>query len=91
VRLQEANVNAEERRLQIGITTSYQVLRVQEDLTAAQAQELQARITFEKALVELQLAEGSLLDNFGIIYSPTISEASVLPAKSSDTADKSTS
>ncbi len=91
VRLQEANVNAEERRLQIGITTSYQVLRVQEDLTAAQAQELQARITFEKALVELQLAEGSLLDNFGIIYSPTILEASVIPFESSDTADKSTS
>jgi len=72
VRLQEANVNAEERRLRIGITTSYQVLRVQEDLTAAQAQELQARIAFEKALVDLQTAEGSLLDNLGITYSNEI-------------------
>ncbi|NLV44352.1 MAG: TolC family protein [Candidatus Hydrogenedentes bacterium] len=76
-RLQEANVNAEERRLRIGITTSYQVLRVQEDLTAAQAQELHARIAFEKALVELQLAEGSLLENFGIHYSMDISETPV--------------
>jgi outer membrane protein TolC len=75
VRLQEANVNAEERRLRIGITTSYQVLRVQEDLTSAQAQELQARIAFEKALVELQLAEGSLLDALGIAYSTEISDA----------------
>ncbi len=80
VRLQEANVNAEERRLQIGITTSYQVLRVQEDLTAAQAQELQARIAFEKALVELQLAEGSLLDNFGITYTAGIVESPGSPA-----------
>ncbi len=77
VRLQEANVNAEERRLRIGITTSYQVLRVQEDLTTAQAQELQARITFEKALVDLQLAEGSLLDSFGITYSPDINDTPV--------------
>lgn len=77
VRLQEANVNAEERRLRIGITTSYQVLRIQEDLTAAQAQELQARIAFEKALVELQLAEGSLLDNLGVTYSTDITETPV--------------
>ena len=77
VRLQEANVNAEERRLRIGITTSYLVLRVQEDLTAAQAQDLQARISFEKSLVDLQLAEGSLLDNLGVIYSPEISDTPV--------------
>lgn len=76
-RLQEANVNAEERRLRIGITTSYQVLRVQEDLTAAQAQELHSRIAFEKALIDLQLAEGSLLDNFGIQYSTDISDTPV--------------
>ena len=77
VRLQEINVDAEERRLRIGITTSYQVLRVQEDLTAAQAQQLQARIVFEKALVDLQLAEGSLLDNLGIDYSVEVSDTPV--------------
>ncbi|NLN94000.1 MAG: TolC family protein [Candidatus Hydrogenedens sp.] len=64
--LQETNVMAEEKRLKIGISNSYQVLKVQEDLTAAQVSELQASIAFEKALVELQLAEGSLLDNLGI-------------------------
>ncbi len=66
VRLQEANVAAEEKRLQMGVTTSYQVLRIQEDLTAAQVQELQARISFEKALVDFQLATGTLLHDLGI-------------------------
>jgi len=66
VRLQEANVSAEEKRLQLGTTTSYQVLRVQEDLTAAQVQELQARIAYEKSLVDFQLATGTLLGELKI-------------------------
>ena len=66
VRLQEANVSAEEKRLQLGTTTSYQVTRVQEDLAAAQVQELQARIAYEKALVDFQLATGTLLGELGI-------------------------
>jgi outer membrane protein len=65
-RLQIANVAAEEKRLQLGVTTSWQVLQIQEDLTIAQVQELISNIEYEKALVELQLAEGSLLDGLGI-------------------------
>ena len=70
VRLQEANVIAEEKRLRLGVTTSFQVLRVQEDLTAARTQELQARIMYERALVELQTAEGTLLELFGVEVTP---------------------
>lgn len=70
VKLQEINVDAEERRLRLGVTTSYQVLRIQEDLTKAQAQELQAQIALEKALIDLQLAEGTLLQNLGIEVAP---------------------
>ena len=66
VRLQEANVTAEEKRLRLGVSTSFQVLRIQQDLTSAQLQELQSLISYEKALVDLQIAEGSLLDNLGI-------------------------
>jgi outer membrane protein TolC len=66
VRLQEANVTAEEKRLRLGVTTSFQVLRVQEDLTTARLQELRALISYETALVDLQIADGSLLDNLGI-------------------------
>ena len=65
-RLQIANVAAEEKRLQLGVTTSWQVLQIQQDLTAAQVQELISNIEYEKSLVELQLAEGTLLDSLGI-------------------------
>lgn len=69
-KLQETNVAAEEKRLRLGITTSYQVLQVQQDLTLAQTQEVQARIAFEKALVDLRLAEGLLLEKLGVGFEP---------------------
>ncbi len=77
VRLQEANVAAEEKRLRLGVSTNYQVLRAQEDLTAAQTQTLQARIAFEKALIEFQKADGSLLQNLGVSYTPELEDRPV--------------
>jgi outer membrane protein TolC len=65
-KLQETNVAAEEKRLKLGVTTSYRVLQVQQDLTLAQTQEVQSRIAFEKALVDLRLAEGRLLEELGV-------------------------
>ncbi len=67
-KLQETNVNAEEKKLKLGVTTSFEVLRTQEDLASAQAQEVQALIDFEKAKVDLELAEGVLLDSLGVEY-----------------------
>ena len=67
-RLQETNVDAEERRLELGVTTSYQVLQVQEDLTNAQVQEVQALVNFEQALTDLRLAEGILLRELGVEF-----------------------
>lgn len=77
VRLQEANVTAEEKRLRLGVSTSFQVLRIQQDLTTARLQELQTLISYEKALVDLQIAEGSLLDNLGIKLELTDTETPV--------------
>jgi outer membrane protein TolC len=64
--LQEANVAAEEKRLNLGVTTSQDVLDRQEDLTLAQTQELQSIVNYEKALIQLQVAEGTLLKNLNI-------------------------
>jgi outer membrane protein len=86
--LQETNLQAEENRLRLGLTTSFQALRTQEDLANAQIQELQSVITYEKALVDLELAEGVLLDSLGIVFEPTEPEKpvgyfeSVLPSLS---------
>jgi outer membrane protein len=66
--LQEANVAAEEKRLQLGISTSQAVLDFEEDLTAAQVQEVQAMVEVEKALIDLQVAEGTLLENLGVEF-----------------------
>ncbi len=65
-KLQEANVIAEEKRLRLGVSTSWRVLQVQTDYTMAKTMELQAQISYEKALIDLYLAEGSLLDNLEI-------------------------
>lgn len=69
-KLQEVNVAAEEKRLELGLTSSYQVLDIQDDLTAAQSQEVQAVIALEKAFVDLRLAEGSLLEMLGVEFVP---------------------
>ena len=73
--LQEANVAAEEKRLKLGVTTSQNVLDIQEDLTQAQTQELQSQVSFEKAVIDLQVSEGTLLENLAINFeSPYESE-----------------
>lgn len=66
--LQEANLAAENKRLKLGATTSFQLLQVEEDLTLAELAEVQAQINFEKALVDLRLAEGNLLEELGVSY-----------------------
>ncbi len=66
--LEEANVAAEEKRLKIGVTTAQNVLDKQEDLTAAQAREVRAQVDFERSLISLQVAEGTLLENMNIVY-----------------------
>jgi len=77
VTLQETNVAAEEKRLRLGVTTSYRVLQIQQDLTLAQVQEVQARIAYEKALIDFRLAEGRLLECLGIDYQPVESETPI--------------
>jgi outer membrane protein TolC len=75
--LQETNVAAEEKRLKLGITTSFEVLRTQEDLATAHAQEVQAKIDFEKALTDLKLAEGTILTALNVEYAAPDTEEPV--------------
>ena len=75
--LQETNVAAEEKRLKLGITTSFEVLRTQEDLATAHAQEVQAKIDYEKALTDLKLAEGTILTALNVEYAAPEAEKPV--------------
>ncbi len=76
-KLQEANVIAEEKRLKLGVSTSWRVLQVQTDYTMAKTMELQAQISYEKALTDLYLAEGTILDNMDIEIKPPDTEGPI--------------
>jgi len=60
VGLTEQLLKAEEERLLSGLSTPYQVIRIQRDLLVAQLSEVQARSGYAKALVELDRSTGAI-------------------------------
>ena len=65
---QEAALDAEQKKLNSGKSTTYNVLLVQRDLTNARGAEIQALDTYNKSLSQLSLDEGSTLDRLGINF-----------------------
>ena len=63
---EEQALDAEQKKLQNGKSTTYQVLLVQRDLTTARGNEIQALATYNKDLALLSLDEGSTLDRLHI-------------------------
>ncbi|OFW40852.1 MAG: hypothetical protein A3J28_17300 [Acidobacteria bacterium RIFCSPLOWO2_12_FULL_60_22] len=55
-------LDAEEKKLQAGVSTPYNVIRVQRDLQTAQFAEVEARVTYAKARVALEQAMGVTLE-----------------------------
>ena len=49
---QERNLDAERKRYENGLSTSFQITQIQEDLTLARSREVTARITYRTALAE---------------------------------------
>lgn len=62
----ERNVEAERRRYENGMTTNFQVLRVQQDLSDARIRELNALVDFNQAVARYHRAVGDVLDVRGI-------------------------
>ena len=58
----EAALDAEQKKLQNGKSTSFQVLQLQRDLTAARSAEIRALADYNIALSRLALNEGSTLE-----------------------------
>lgn len=54
------------KRLNEGVTTSFEVLQLQEDYSKARSRELAALADLNKAMVDLQLATGTLLEQQGV-------------------------
>ena len=58
----EAALDAEQKKLANGKSTSFVVLQLQRDLTAARSAEIRALADYNKALAQLSLNEGSTLE-----------------------------
>ncbi|MBI3940888.1 MAG: TolC family protein [Acidobacteria bacterium] len=64
--LSEQAADAEEKKFRAGISTPYDVIRLQRDLIAAQRAEVEARVNFAKALVEMARATGTTLEKASV-------------------------
>lgn len=65
---QEAALDAEQKKLESGKSTTYTVLQVQRDLTSARGSEIQALDAYNKSLSQLSFHEGSTLDRLAIDF-----------------------
>lgn len=63
---QERNLDAERKRYENGMSTSFQITQIQEDLTEARSREVNAVVNYRIALAEYQRAIGRLLDEEGV-------------------------
>lgn len=63
---QEKNLDAERKRYENGMSTSFQVTQIQQDLTAARSREVAAVTGYRKALVEYYRAVGKLLEQSSV-------------------------
>lgn len=65
-KLQKETLRAETEKFRVGKSTAMLVARVQRDFVASRITEIEAVITYLKALIELYRLEGSLLERRGI-------------------------
>ncbi len=66
-RLAEKQLEAEEKKLQVGLATVFTVLQFQEDLAIERSNEINALTEYLKALVRLEEVKGTLLQAYDII------------------------
>jgi outer membrane protein len=62
----EIALDAEEKKLEIGKSSSFFVLQLQRDLTAARSSEINALADYNKALSTLALSEGTTLERLNL-------------------------
>jgi outer membrane protein len=63
---QEKNLDAERKRYENGMSTSFQITQIQEELTRARSREVSSIINYRRALTEYHRATGRLLEVEGI-------------------------
>jgi outer membrane protein TolC len=74
----EENVNAERKRYENGMSTNFQVLQIQQQLSDARGAELNALVGYNKAIALYHRAVGDLLDTRNIsVDQPAYPEPSI--------------
>lgn len=63
---QERNLDAERKRYENGMSTSFQITQIQEDLTEARSREVNAVVNYRAALADYQRVIGRLLEEEGV-------------------------
>jgi len=66
VRLQRERLAAENKRYENGMTTTFDLFRFQDELAQAASQVILAQVDYNKALVELDAAKGTLAEDRGV-------------------------
>jgi outer membrane protein TolC len=59
-------LEAEQKKFEVGMSTSFLIVQAQRDLTEAEANELRALLDYARALVALERVKGTILDEPGI-------------------------
>ena len=70
--------DSEQRRLQVGLTSVFELFSKQTNLVAAQGREIQARTDLRKAVIEMERSMGRTFD----VYQIDIKKQSVSPPSS---------
>ncbi len=65
--LAEENLRNQQKRLEVGIATTKDVLDFQDDLTQARGVELQAATDYNISLAELARSQGTILDEYSVV------------------------
>ena len=65
--LQQKKLEVEQKKLSVGMSTNFEVLRVQRDLISAETDELQALLDYKRSLINLERAEGSILEKHNVV------------------------
>jgi outer membrane protein TolC len=66
-RFQERSLDAEKKKYENGMSSSFEITRIQQDLTAAKSREVTAIIAYSTALTQLQQATGQLLAKHNVV------------------------
>ena len=70
VRARELELRDEQRRYEVGLSTTEILLRFQNDLASARISRLSSVVSDVQALISLDQATGTLLENHGIVIEP---------------------